>query len=284
MTRIGPYTLHTIESGKFRLDGGAMFGVVPRVLWERKIRPDERNRIPLHMRCLLIVGNGRVILVDNGIGNKYDQKFKDIYAIEDETVNLENSLHKAGFDFSDITDVILTHLHFDHCGGSTRREGEKVEVVFDRARFHVQRAHWEWAKKPNPRERASFLAENIDPLERSGQLNLLDGTGELLPGIELLTVNGHTRAQQLVKISIYDRTLIYAADLLPTNAHIQLPWVMAYDVEPLVTMEEKSDFIEKAVASKWDLFFEHDPEIVVASLKKENGRVVLVDPRPLHEL
>lgn len=284
MTQIGPYTLHVIETGRFALDGGAMFGVVPRTLWERRITPDERNRIPMNMRCLLIEGNGRLILVDDGLGDKYDAKFAGIYAVDHERAELHRSLRAAGFSASDVTDVVLTHLHFDHCGGSTRRVGDRLRPAFENAEFHVQRSHWTWANNPNARERASFLEDNLAPLEASGRLRLLDGEGEIFPGIEVIVVNGHTEGQQLVKVSGGDRTLLYVADLLPTSAHLPIPWVMAYDVRPLVTFEEKKSVLERGVASGWHLMFEHDPEVEVASLKERGGKIEAVDPRPLHEL
>src|SRR5690606_26097508 len=175
MAKIGPYSLHTIETGRFGLDGGAMFGIVPKPLWERRIQADERNRIPMHMRCLLLEGDGRVILIDNGLGDKYDRKFQDIFAVDQESSSLASSLREAGFTEDDVTDVVLTHLHFDHCGGSTRRGSGGLELTFPNAKHHVQRKHWEWACEPNLREAASFLSENLDPLSRSGQLELVDG-------------------------------------------------------------------------------------------------------------
>ncbi len=284
MPRIGPYTLHTIETGRFGLDGGAMFGIIPKPLWERRIAPDARNRIPLNMRCLLLEGEGRVILIDDGLGDKYDDKFADIYAVDYSEMELHRSLRAAGFDASDVTDVILTHLHFDHAGGSTRREGDRLKVTFENARHHVQRKHWEWAMHPNARERASFLKENLEPLAASGQLHLLDGDAELFPGVEVLTVNGHTEAQQLVKVSDAEKTLVFAADLLPTTAHLGLPWIMAYDVRPLVTLSEKEAFLEAAVEGGWRLFFEHDPETAVAGLRRTARGVAATEGRPLSEL
>lgn len=284
MPRIGPYQLHTIETGRFALDGGAMFGIVPKTLWERRLPPDARNRVPLHMRALLLEGDGRVILVDNGLGDKYDAKFADIYAVDQQVHDLSSSLRRAGFTEEDVTDVVLTHLHFDHCGGSTRREGERVVPAFPGATFHVQRAHWEWALHPNVREQASFLEENLAPLASSGQLHLVDGPGTLFPGLELLTVNGHTEAQQLVKVSGPEGTLVYVADLLPTAAHLRSAWVMAYDVRPLVSLEEKARFLEEAAGGGWQLFFEHDPEVVVASAREGARGVEAADPRPLEEL
>lgn len=260
-----------------------MFGIIPKPLWERRIAPDERNRIPLHMRCLLLEGEGRLILIDTGLGHKYDEKFRDIYAVDHATCTLEASLRQAGFEVSEVTDVILTHLHFDHAGGATQRTGDRLEVAFPHARFHVQRRHWDWALHPNPRERGSFLKENLEPLAASGQLELVDGDVELFPGVQLLTVHGHTEAQQLVRISDRERTLLFAADLVPTTAHLGLPWVMAYDVRPLVTVEEKQRLLEEAVTGGWDLFFEHDPEVAVASLERTPKGVAATEARSLDE-
>jgi glyoxylase-like metal-dependent hydrolase (beta-lactamase superfamily II) len=285
MVSIGPYTLHAIETGRLGLDGGAMFGIIPKPLWERRIPADDRNRIPLHMRCLLLEGAGRLILIDNGVGDKFDRRFADIYAIDFSEHSLDRSLAAAGFSRGDVTDVILTHLHFDHCGGSTRRAGDRLEVAFERATFHVQRDHWAWARESNPRERASFLAENLEPLKASGQLNLIDGPGEILPGLDALVVNGHTEAQQVVKISGEEGTLVYVADLLPTAAHLAPAWGLAYDLRPLVTIEETGAFLDEAVEQGWQLFFEHDASVVVAGLQRnERGTVETVDPRPLSAL
>lgn len=265
---IGSYTLHEIHAGQLRLDGGAMFGIVPKPLWERRIPADDRNRIPLATRCLLLEGDGRVVLIDNGVGDTYDAKFADIYGVDQESAELHRSLDAAGFGADDVTDVILTHLHFDHCGGSTTRDADRtLRVAFPNATFHVQRAHWDWAHT-SPREGASFLSENLDPLEDSGQLRLVDGPGSLLPGIEALVVDGHTRGQQLLKISDDKHTLLYAADLLPTAAHVPLLWVMAYDVAPLDTLDEKERILEEASREGWTIFFEHDAETATARIEK----------------
>lgn len=285
MPKIGPYTLYTMETGRFALDGGAMFGIVPKPLWERRIAPDARNRIPLNMRCLLLEGNGRLILIDNGLGEKYDEKFGEIYAVDYEHAHLGRSLMEAGFSENDVTDVILTHLHFDHCGGSTKRtEGGRFDLTFKNARHYVQRKHWQWACSPNPREEASFLRENLDPLEASGQLELLDGEGEVFPGIEVITVNGHTESQQLVKISDHERTLVFVADLLPTAAHARSVWIMAYDVRPLVTLEEKQSFLERAVKGGWHFFFEHDPKVVVGTPERTERGIEILRVRHLDDL
>lgn len=282
--QIGDYTLHAIETGRFRLDGGAMFGVVPKALWEKKMAADERNRITMHMRCLLLEGHDRLILIDNGIGDKYDDKFADIYAIDHEYADLLGSLDTAGFSPEDVTDVILTHLHFDHCGGSTRRSDSGLELVFENAAHHVQAAHWTWAEAGNPKEGVSFMAENMEPLVASGRLNLIDGEGELLPGIELGTAFGHTEAQQVVKISDEEETLVYVADLLPTVHHLRAAWNMAYDVRPLLTIEEKAEFLEDAASEDWHLFFEHDPDVVLANVEMTERGPRTVNHRPLEEL
>lgn len=284
MPKIGEYTLHTIETGRFGLDGGAMFGIVPKPLWERKIPADAKNRIPLNMRCLLIEGDGRLMLIDNGLGDKYDEKFSDIFAVDHEYAELNRSLNALGYSVDDVTDVIITHLHFDHCGGSTKRNGDHLDIVFKNARHLVQKSHWDWAQHPNVRERNSFLKENLMPLESSGLLEFLDGNAEIAPGISVFTANGHTEAMQLVKISDQDTTLVYTADLLPTHAHIPSAWNMAYDLFPMTTIKEKEAFLKEACDNNWHLFFEHDPEVEVASLAATNRGVKIVDKRPLVEL
>lgn len=278
--KIGPYTLHEIHAGRLGLDGGAMFGIIPKPLWERRIAPDGRNRIPLAMRCLLLEGDGRLVLIDNGLGDKYDAKFSDIYAVDVESSELHRSLQAAGFGADEVTDVVLTHLHFDHCGGSTVRDGSgQLRVAFPNARFHVQRSHWEWAHT-SPREGASFLSENLDPLEASGQLRFVDGPGEVLPGVEALVVNGHTRGQQLLKIWDAERTLLYAADLLPTAAHVPLLWVMAYDVAPLDTLAEKEPILAQAAREGWTVLFEHDTETATARIEHGERGFRAVDESP----
>ncbi len=283
MTRIGPYRLHSIDTGGFRLDGGAMFGIIPRPLWERRITPDDRNRIPLRMRCLLLEGEGRLILIDAGVGHKYDDKFADIYGIDHESGTLDRSLNELGFDRTDVTDLILTHLHFDHCGGATIRDGERLVPAFSTAKVYVQRRHWEWAAHPNGREKGSFLKENLEPLESSGNLVLLDGPGELFPGVQLHLVDGHTEAQQLVEITGEDRSLLYCADLLPTHAHLPDVWVMAYDLRPLVTMEEKGRMLSWAHERHATLFFEHDPEVEIADIIPSRKGFDVANIRPLKE-
>ncbi len=284
MARIGPWELHMIETGRFGLDGGAMFGVVPRALWARHIRPDEKNRIPLAARCLLLEGEGRLVLIDAGLGAKGDEKFADIYALDYAHSELHRSLREAGFCAADVTDVVYTHLHFDHCGGGTANGPHGPVLAFEQARHHVQRAHWEWARRPNAREAASFMKENIEPLAQSGQAHLVDGPGFLFPGVEVLVFHGHTEAQQLVKISDEDRTLVFVADLFPTMAHMKTVWSTAYDIRPLATLEEKAGFLEEAVEGGWDLFFEHDPETAVATPARTPKGIVAAEGRPLNDL
>ncbi|GAB5519221.1 MAG: MBL fold metallo-hydrolase [Rhodothermales bacterium] len=281
MTRIGPYELHAIETGTFALDGGAMFGIVPKPLWTRSITPDAKNRIPMHMRCLLLIGEGRVILIDNGLGDKFDAKFASIYAVDQETTNLHASLAAVGVGVDDVTDVILTHLHFDHCGGSTRRNGERLELVFPNATIHVQRDHWHWAEQSNVREQASFLADNLAPIGASGLLNLIDGAQELFPGLAVEPMNGHTKGQQVVHIYDAHQRLVYVADLLPTHAHLRPAWNMAYDLWPMKTIAEKAAFLERAVDGNWSLFFEHDAAVEVADVTRTERGVITTAHRRL---
>ena len=238
----------------------------------------------MHTRCLLLEGEGRLILIDCGIGEKYNAKFADIFAVDHDHSRLETSLRAAGFGMDDVTDVILTHLHFDHCGGATVHRGDTVAPAFRNATYHVQEKHLRWAQTPNDRERASFLTDNIAPIASSAHLHLLEGAGPLLPGIEVITVDGHTEAQQLVKVSGDEGTLVFVADLLPTSHHLRAPWIMAYDVRPLVTLEEKHRFLEAAEAGGWHLFFEHDPEVSVASVRRTERGFETSHPRSLEEL
>lgn len=275
--------LYSIETGYFKLDGGAMFGVVPKSIWNRLQPADEKNLCSWAMRCLLIEDGKRLILVDTGIGDKQDSKFFSHYYLHGEAT-LDNSLAAHGFHRNDVTDVFLTHLHFDHVGGSITREGNELKPAFPNAIYWSNKKHWDHATNPNPREKASFLSENIMPIQQSGQLrfinyqqstgdNQVKGTNggfdnpasvtsdQLIPfaeNISIRTVNGHTESMMLPEINYKNRKVVYMADLLPSVSHLPLPYVMAYDIEPLKTMEEKKSFTRLAADNDYVLFFEHD--------------------------
>jgi glyoxylase-like metal-dependent hydrolase (beta-lactamase superfamily II) len=253
--KIGSHALHAVPSGRFALDGGAMFGVVPRALWQKSNPPDDANRIALGMRLLLIRGPVRTWLVDTGLGDKFDAKANRIYRTED-CLLPDAALRAAGHDPAEVTDVVLTHLHFDHGGGATRADGSPV---FERARYHVQRRQFEWASEPSPKDRASYRPDDFEPLQREDRLVLLDGRVELDDGIEVLPLDGHSPGMQLVKVNDGSTTLLYGADLVPTRTHLRLPYVMAYDNEPLATLREKAEWIGRAADEDWIVFFEHDP-------------------------
>jgi glyoxylase-like metal-dependent hydrolase (beta-lactamase superfamily II) len=250
--------LFAINTGNLKLDGGAMFGVVPKVIWNKVYPADENNLCNWTMRCLLIDDGERRILIDNGIGSKQDEKFlKHYYLNGDDT--LEKSLAKCGYTPDDITDNILTHLHFDHCGGSIKydQNGDLVPA-FKNAKYWVSRPQFEWATNPNRREKASFLKENILPIQDCGQLNLVEEEGEIIPNIYVKIFNGHTEGQMIPHIKANGKTIAYMADLLPATVHIPMPWVMSYDTKPLITLEDKERFFKEALEEETILFFEHD--------------------------
>jgi glyoxylase-like metal-dependent hydrolase (beta-lactamase superfamily II) len=261
---VGPYEVHALETGYFWLDGGAMFGSVPKNLWSRTNPPDERNRIRLAMRCMLLVGEGRRILVDDGIGAKLAPKLADIYRVESGVPTLEDALGALGLSAEDVTDVVLTHLHFDHAGGSTRRAGERLVPTLPRARYFVQRRNWENAHAPNPRERASYLGENFDPLMEAGALTLWDGPQRPFPGVEVFTFDGHTRGQQGVRVGEGADAVYYVADLIPTASHVRVPFVMGYDVAALESMDEKRALLNRAAGEGAWVMLEHDPAVALA--------------------
>lgn len=258
---IGNFELYTIETGHFVLDGGAMFGVVPKTLWSRGIEPDKKNRIPMTLRCLLVksTATGRIYLIDDGIGTKFDEKMSTIYGVDNSKHTLESSLAHHGFSKNDITDIIFTHLHFDHCGGTTYfdEQGE-LAFTFPQANMHIHSAQWETATNPNAREKASFLKENIGPLTTSDKVNLIDTGHEFEPGLTTFVANGHTLGMQLPIIKGDGKTLVFMADLLPTHVHLPLPWVMGYDMFPTQTLLEKDEFMKQAVDENWYLYLEHD--------------------------
>ncbi len=257
--QIGPYEIFTIHTGFVSLDGGAMFGVVPKVLWQKSNPADELNRIQLAMRTLIIRNADRIIMVDAGVGYKMNEKLQKIYNVDHQKYKLEQGLAEKGISFEQITDVIITHLHFDHVGGATMEENGVLKPTFPNATYYVQAEQWYWANHPSEKDRASYMPENFKPIEEAGQLVELDGPKELFPGIEVLVMYGHTQGMQLPKITDGKSTLLYCADLIPTASHIPLPWIMAYDNNPMITLQEKKRLLPQAVKEQWILVFEHDP-------------------------
>ncbi len=270
--------LHTIDTGLFKLDGGAMFGVVPKTLWQKINPADENNLCTWAMRCLLIEDGNRLILIDNGIGNKQDEKFFGHYHLHGDDT-LDGSLAKLGFSREDITDVFLTHLHFDHCGGSVIRSGDQLVPAFKNAVYWSNEKHWDWAVHPNDREKASFLKENILPMQESGQLSFIEGEDgvSFTDSMNVRFAYGHTDAMMLPQLQYKGRTLVYMADLLPSAGHIPVPYVMAYDMFPLQTLKEKKAFLEEAVANDYILFFEHDPVIECCTLQRTEKGIRVKD-------
>lgn len=262
---LGGFRVHALEAGLQRLDGGAMFGVVPKPLWERRIPADDRNRIPLALRCLLVETPDALVLIDNGVGNKEGEKFREIYGIDNAgaealPTRLEVALGDVGFRPEDVDIVIDTHLHFDHAGGNTYvdRDGE-VRLSFPRATYYVQRSEWEFAHLNNERVRASYLPHNFEAVSDAGHFEWLEGEREIVPGVRVLPTPGHTPGHQSVLVTSEDESACFLADLIPTVAHLPLPWIMGYDIEPLVTLETKRSLLARARSEHWLLVFEHDP-------------------------
>ncbi len=263
--KFGRFELHAIEDGTIALDGGAMFGVVPRPLWSRHCPPDEKNRITLALRCLLIIAGPRKILVDNGTGVRWEPRHQEMYGITPART-LDASLAKAGVKRSEITDVVLTHLHFDHAGGTTDAAGE---LAFPNATFHLQRRHWKWAHQPSEKDRGSFRPEDFASLEKSGRLHLLEGATELVEGVHLFLSEGHTVGLQLVRVEAENRALVFCGDLIPTSAHLKPAWVASYDLYPLTVIEEKKQLLAQALEENWMLFFEHDLRMAACTVKDD---------------
>ena len=263
--RLGELRIHALEGGTQRLDGGAMFGVVPKPLWERRIPADERNRIPLGMRCLLVETADELVLIETGLGNKEDEKFRGIYGVDNASGagrpdRVHDSLAAAGFRAEDVGIVINTHLHFDHAGGNTYRdEAGQVRLSFPNARYFVQRGEWEWGHLRNERTQASYLPDNFEPVMAAGRLELVEGDVEIVPGISVYRTPGHCPHHQSVLVRSGGETACFLADVLPTFAHLPLPWIMGYDVEPLVTLESKRELLRRATEERWLLVSNHDP-------------------------
>ncbi len=261
--------LYAINSGHFKLDGGAMFGVVPKSIWNKSNPADQNNMCSWALRCLLIEDGNRLILIDNGMGNKQDEKFFGYYYLHGNDT-LQKSLNKYGFEMDDITDMVLTHLHFDHCGGSIKYNNNKtnLEPAFKNAKYYCNEKHWNWATQANSREKASFLKENILPIKESGQLNFIDSQSTLITNLSFIEVNGHTEGMMLPIIKYKGSTLAYMADLIPSVGHLPIPFVMGYDVRPLETLKEKELILKTALDNDWTLFFEHDPTIECIKLER----------------
>ena len=286
--QVGGLRCHTLEGGLQRLDGGAMFGVVPRTLWRTRIEPDERNRIPLAMRCVLVEHPDGPVLIDTGLGNKEDAKFLDIYGVENQglegATQLEDALAAAGFLPRDVKWVINTHLHFDHAGGNTTMDPDlendprrHIRPTFAEATYMVQRNELEFARHTNERTRASYLPHNFEPVAAANRWRLLDGDAEVLPGISVRLTPGHVPFHQVVVLRHGGETAVFVGDLFPTTSHLPLPWIMGYDLEPLRTLESKRSLLADAVAGGWRLIFEHDPRTVMAVPVQEGKGIALRD-------
>jgi glyoxylase-like metal-dependent hydrolase (beta-lactamase superfamily II) len=268
--KLGQLEFHVLVDGHLGLDGGAMFGVIPKPMWEKKIPADASNRITLAMNCLLIRAGGKTILVETGAGDKWDAKRRDIFALDGP--HLTKRLLDYGIHPQEIDIVINTHLHFDHCGGNTRIEKDKVVAAFPHARYVVQRGEFEHAKNPTERDRASYMLENYAPLEPAGKWSLLVDDRAIAPGVELIRVPGHTANMQCVKLTGGDQTAFFFADLVPTTAHLALPWIMGYDLYPMTTLENKKKWIPEAIREGWIALFAHDPKVPAAYLRERDGK------------
>ena len=273
--------LHLLDTGLFKLDGGAMFGVVPQSIWKKLNPPDTNNMCTWAMRSLLIEDAGKVILIDTGIGDKQDAKFFQYYYLHGEG-SLLGSLNKIGCSPEQVTDVFHTHLHFDHVGGAVLKNGERFATTFSVAKYWSNSAHWQWATEPNPREKASFLKENILPIQDSGQLFFTDKDKEV--PINFIEVSGHTEKMMLPKIEVKGKTIVFASDLIPSVGHIPLPYIMAYDVRPLLTMEEKRAFLQQAAKEGWVLVLQHDPVHECCTVKQTERGVVVDQTFPFSEI
>ena len=269
--KLGGFEIDLVSDGTFWLDGGAMFGVVPKVFWEKLSPPDEKNRIKLALNCLLVRGNGKTVLIDTGCGFKYSHRELQIYGIQHECTVLDD-LDRLGVAPSDIDLVINTHLHFDHCGGNTMHKDEGLAASFPNATYVVQRQEFEDATHPSERTQASYFEENWKPLLDRGQVDLLDGQHTVCEGIECVPTPGHTLGHQSVKIQSDEETIFFLGDLCPTSAHVPLPWIMSYDLYPAVTLETRKELYNQAIREGWMLFFEHDPGTLLGRLTEKDGK------------
>ena len=271
------WKIKIIETGTFKLDGGAMMGSVPKVLWNKTNPADKLNRISLSMRCLLLDNGKDVILIETGIGNKNTQKFMDMFAISQNKFPLKNELSINGYNLSDITHVILTHLHFDHAGGATYFDGRKNCPTFPNAEYIISKSNWDAGINPSPRDKASYLSENYLPILETNQLRLVEDDDKILESIEGISCYGHTDGQQLIKVMSKNDTLIFCSDLIPLKSHLRLPWIMGYDLNATKTLQEKKIFLKEAAEKKWLLFFYHDPKVAAVRIKKNEKYYEIIE-------
>ncbi len=282
MFQIGKFKVTPLEFGRFKLDGGAMFGVVPKVLWEKKHPADDRNQIEMALRCLLIETEDRKILVDTGFGEGRADKFKKIYQFSGSETYLAETLSEAGLNLDQITDVVLTHLHFDHGGGSTIDKQSDPKPAFPNARYYIQKNQVDHARERFERDKASYFPEDFEPLIENGNAVIKDGPWELVPGLDTIVCNGHTPGMQLVRISDENKTVIYGADLIPLASQFTLPWIMSYDLYPVTTLEEKKKLLAEAATKGWIFIFEHDPVYLSGKVAiNEKGGYSLIEPNCL---
>tara|TARA_Y100000994_G_scaffold211799_1_gene186298 strand:+ start:2485 stop:3330 length:846 start_codon:yes stop_codon:yes gene_type:complete len=277
LENIGKWKIFALETGSFRLDGGAMMGSVPKVLWKETNQPDEFNRIKLSLRCLLADDGENVVLVETGIGHKNPEKFIEMFDIRHDKNTLSNTLSKYNYSNKDITHVILTHLHFDHVGGALCYDEDRLKPTFPNATYYVSNRNWKAGLNPSSRDRASYLDFNYKLLKDNELLELVSDNSEILDGISTYTVDGHTTGQQLVKISSKNKTIVFCSDLIPLKSHLKLPWIMGYDLNAALTLKEKEEFLNKACDSNWLLFFYHDPECVAVRIKRGNKYYEVTD-------
>ena len=274
---IGKWKVFALETGSFWLDGGAMMGSVPRVLWEKTNAPDSSNRIKLSMRCLLVDDGESVVLIETGIGDKNPEKFIEMFAIDQSSNTLSNALSDNGYLYKDITHVIITHLHFDHSGGALYNDKGILKPRFPNANYYVSESNWEAAINPSPRDQASYIKTNYSLLKKEGLLTLVSENTKILDGVETYTVNGHTRGQQLIKIFDSDEAIVFCSDLIPLKSHLKLPWIMGYDLNAELTLKEKKIFLDKACDFNWLLFFYHDPESIAVRIRKSDKYYEVID-------
>lgn len=275
--KLGAFEIHIVTDGRFRLDGGAMFGVVPRVLWEPCCPADEKHRIRLALNCLLIRAHGKTILVDTGLGDKWEAKYQDMFAI-DRTPPLADSLKRLGLSFDDVDMVINTHLHFDHAGGNTVAVNGAMVPAFRRAAYFTQRGEFQDAVKANERTKASYRRENFEPLDASRRWEFLDGNADLLPGVSVVVTGGHTAHHQIVKVESEGQVACFLGDLIPTTSHLPLPYIMGYDLYPVQTLEAKRALLNQAHEEQWLLCFEHDPQVAMGRVEKDKDNRYRLEP------